>query len=99
MAQGASAVAFEERGFLDRFPWYVQLLALLALVLIIWFAIDYYMFKPKRDEADRKMQEVAELKRQNQEADVIRQNIAEYEKTLEELNQKFDELKVRLPEQ
>lgn len=99
MGQPASAVAFEERGFLDRFPWYVLLLALLALVLIIGFALDYYLFKPSRDEAERKMTEVAELKRQNQDADIIRANIAEFEKTLEELNQRFDDLKVRLPEQ
>jgi type IV pilus assembly protein PilO len=97
--QAAAAVTFQERGFLDRFPWYVQLLVLLALVLAIAFAVDWFLFKPDRDLADQRQQEADALRQQNHDADIIRQNIAEFEKTLEDLNRQFEDLKVRLPEQ
>ena len=97
--QVAPAVTFQERGFLDRFPWYVQLLVLLALVLAIAFAFDWFLLKPDRDLADQRQQEANALKQQNRDADIIRQNIAEYETTLNDLNREFEDLKVRLPEQ
>ena len=101
MAQQAAtaAVTLEERGFLDRFPWYVQLLVLLALVLAIWFAVDYFFLAPDRARAEQMEQQTDALRQQNTEADIIRQNIAEYERTLNDLNQQFEPLKVRLPEQ
>jgi Tfp pilus assembly protein PilO len=97
--QAPGTVTVQEGGFLDRFPWYAQLGILLALVLVIWFLFDRFMFAGYRDEADQKMEQVKSLIQQNQEADIIARNIADYEKTLVELNAQFDSLRNRLPEQ
>jgi Tfp pilus assembly protein PilO len=98
MAQGATVTA-SEGGLLDRFPWYVQLLVLLAAILLVAFLVDYFMFMKWRTEAAKKDQEAQELRRQNQEADIVRANIAEYQKRLDDLNAQLDVLKVRLPEE
>jgi Tfp pilus assembly protein PilO len=92
-------VTVQEGGLLDRFPWYAQLGILLALVLVIWFLFDYFMFAGYRDEANQTMEKVNVLIQQNREADIIARNIEDYEKTLAELNAQFDSLRNRLPEQ
>jgi type IV pilus assembly protein PilO len=99
MAQQGATVTYSEGGFLDRFPWYVQLGVLLVSILVVVFAVDYFVMKGWRDDADVKDQQAQELRRQNQEAEIIRQNIEAYTKTLEGLNAQLDTLKVRLPEQ
>src|SRR5207244_1686433 len=68
-------------------------------VAVFWFAVDHFMFAGYRDEADSKLQQVAQLKSENAEASVVAQNIEAYEKTLAEKNAEFDALKGRLPEQ
>jgi Tfp pilus assembly protein PilO len=98
MAQPATVTA-SEGGILDRFPWYVQLLVLLAVILLVAFLVDYFMFMKWRTEAAKMDQEAQELRRQNQEADIVRANIAEYQKRLYDLNSQLDVLKVRLPEE
>jgi type IV pilus assembly protein PilO len=99
MAQSGATVTYSEGGLLDRFPWYVQLLVLLAIILLLVFVTDYFMFAKWRDEASKKDQQAQELRRQNQEADIVRANIVEYQKRLDDLNAQFDTLKVRLPEE
>jgi len=99
MAQPGATVTYSEGGFLDRFPWYVQLLVLLAAILLIVVVVDYAMFMKWRTEAKQKDQQAQELRRQNQEADIVRANIVEYQKRLDDLNAQFDTLKVRLPEE
>jgi type IV pilus assembly protein PilO len=84
---------------LDRFPWYVQLLILLGVILVVLFAVDYFMMSPMRADAARKNQQAEDLRRQNQEAETIRANIEAYQKTLDDLNVKLDALQVRLPEE
>jgi Tfp pilus assembly protein PilO len=98
MAQ-ATTVTASEGGFLDRFPWYVQLLVLLAVILLVAFLVDYFMFMKWRTEAAKKQEEANVLRRQNQEADIVRANIVEYQKRLDDLNAQLDTLKVRLPEE
>jgi Tfp pilus assembly protein PilO len=98
MAQPAT-IAYSEGGFLDRCPWYVQLLGLLGIILVILGAVHYFVMQPMRNEAEKKNQEAETLRRENQEAETIRQNIEAYQKTLDELNVKLDALRVRLPEE
>jgi Tfp pilus assembly protein PilO len=99
MAQQGATVTYSEGGLLDRFPWYVQLLVLLAGILLVVVVVDYAMFMKWRTEAKQKDQQAQELRRQNQEADIVRANIVEYQKRLDDLNAQFDTLKVRLPEE
>lgn len=99
MAQQGATVTYSEGGFLDRFPWWVQLIALLAIILLIVAVVHFMIFKGWQDEAAKKDQQAQELRRQNQEADIVRANIVEYQKRLEDLNAQFDTLKVRLPEE
>jgi hypothetical protein len=99
MAQQGTTVTYSEGGFLDRFPWYVQLGVLLVAILIVVGAVDYFVMWQWREDADKKDQQAQELRRQNQEAEIIRQNIEAYTQTLEGLNAQLDSLKVRLPEQ
>lgn len=97
-AQGAT-VTTGDGGFLERFPWWAQLLVLVVLVLLVVGAVDYFLFRPKRQEAAKLDQQAQELRRQNQEAETIRQNIEAYQSTLDGLNVRLDQMKVKLPEQ
>lgn len=99
MAQQGATVTYSEGGFLDRFPWWVQLIVLLAGILLIVAVVHFLIFSKWQAEAAKKDQQAQELRRQNQEADIVRANIVEYQKRLEELNAQFDTLKVRLPEE
>ncbi|MBK6315284.1 MAG: type 4a pilus biogenesis protein PilO [Blastocatellia bacterium] len=97
-AQGAT-VTTGDGGFLDRFPWWAQLVVLIVLILVIILAVDWFLFRPKRLEAAKLDQQAQELRRQNQEAETIRQNIEAYQATLDGLNARLDQMKVKLPEQ
>lgn len=97
-AQGAT-VTTGDGGFLDRFPWWAQLIVLIVLVLLIVGSVDFFLFRPKRQEAAKLEQQANELRRQNQEAETIRQNIEAYQSTLDGLNARLDQMKVKLPEQ
>ncbi len=97
-AQGAT-VTTGDGGFLDRFPWWAQLIVLVVLVLLIVGSVDFFLFRPKRLEAAKLEQQAQELRRQNQEAETIRQNIEAYQSTLDGLNARLDQMKVKLPEQ
>lgn len=97
-AQGAT-VTTGDGGFLDRFPWWAQLIVLVVLVLLIVGSVDFFLFRPKRLEAGKLEQQAQELRRQNQEAETIRQNIEAYQSTLDGLNARLDQMKVKLPEQ
>lgn len=99
MAQSGATITTSEGGFLDRFPWYVQLLVLLAVILLVVFLVDFFKFRGWRTDAEKKDQEAQTLRRENQEADVVRANIIEYQKRLDEQNAKLDRLKVSLPEE
>lgn len=97
-AQGAT-VTTGDGGFLDRFPWWLQLIVLVVVIVVIVAAVDFFLFMPKRTEAAKLDQQAQELRRQNQEAETIRQNIEAYQKTLDGLNAQLDVMKVKLPEQ
>ncbi len=99
MAQPNATVTYSEGGFLDRFPWYLQLLVLLVTILIIAGLVDYFLFWKWRTEASKMNAQTQQLRRENQEADIVRANIVEYQKRLDDLNAQFDTLKVRLPEE
>jgi Tfp pilus assembly protein PilO len=100
MAQANTTVTYSDGGgFLDRFPWYVQLLILLVTILVLAGLLDYFFFMKWRTEAAKMNQQAQQLRRENQEADIVRANIVEYQKRLDDLNAQFDTLKVRLPEE
>lgn len=101
MAQANTTVTYSDGGggFLDRFPWYVQLLILLIAILLVAGIVDYFLFWKWRTEAAKMNQQAQQLRRENQEADIVRSNIIEYQKRLDDLNAQFDTLKVRLPEE
>ncbi len=99
MAQQGVNVTYSEGGFLDRIPWYIQLLVLIAAILLILFVVDYFVMAPKRLDASKKEAAADQLRRENQEADIVRANIAEFQQRLDGLNGDLDRLKVRLPEQ
>lgn len=86
-------------GFLDRFPLWAQLLAIVGVILLVWLAVHYLLISSMLDDASKKGAEAAKLRQENLQADVIKQNIADYQKTLEGLNAQLDGLKVRLPEE
>lgn len=100
MAQPNTTVTYSEgSSLLDRFPWYVQLLVLLVAILLVAGLLDYFLFWNWRTEAAKMSQQAQQLRRENQEADIVRANIVEYQKRLDDLNAQFETLKVRLPEE
>lgn len=92
--------ATEESGsFLSRIAWYYQMLLLLALVAVLIFATHALLYSDKRAETVKISEQVQSLKQKNAQGNIIRQNIADFEKTLQEKRDEIDKLRDLLPDQ
>src|SRR5262245_27478195 len=89
----------ESGGFFSRIPWYYQMLMLLVLVGVLFWVIDIAFYSEQRTERDKILKEVNELREKNKQGEIIRQNIAAAEKTLEEKKKEIGELRELLPDQ
>jgi type IV pilus assembly protein PilO len=90
--------ADEQGSFFSRLTWYYQMTVLLALAGLLFFAADYLLYSDKRAETDKIKEQVEALKAKNQQGSIIRQNLADTEKTLKEKREEIDRLRDLLPD-
>lgn len=89
----------ESSGFFSRIAWYYQMLLLLVLVGLLFFASDALLYSDTRAETVKTQEQVQSLKAKNAQGNIIRQNIADYERTLKEKQEEIDRLRDLLPDQ
>jgi len=90
--------AEEQGSFFSRMTWYYQMGVLLVLAGLLFFAGDYLLYSDKRAETGKIKEQVETLKAKNQQGSIIRQNLADTEKTLKEKREEIDRLRDLLPD-
>jgi type IV pilus assembly protein PilO len=90
--------AEEQGSFFSRLTWYYQMGVLLVLAGLLYFAADYLLYSDKRAETTKIKEQVESLKAKNQQGSIIRQNLADTEKTLKEKREEIDRLRDLLPD-
>lgn len=101
MAASANTIvkgAEEQGSFFSRLTWYYQMGVLLLLASLLYFAADYLLYSDKRAETVKIKEQVESLKAKNQQGSIIRQNLADTEKTLKEKREEIDRLRDLLPD-
>src|SRR5215469_4813032 len=90
----------EEAGnFFSRLAWYWQMALMVVLVLLLIWAADQLMCSDKRAEKTKINEQVQTLKASNAKGNIIRQNLADTERTLKEKHAEIDRLRDLLPDQ
>jgi type IV pilus assembly protein PilO len=90
----------EEAGnFFSRLAWYYQMGLLVGLVLLLILAADQLMYSDRRAETTKIHEQVQTLKGNNAKGNIIRQNLADTERTLKEKHAEIDRLRDLLPDQ
>ncbi|HJQ24510.1 MAG TPA: type 4a pilus biogenesis protein PilO [Blastocatellia bacterium] len=97
-AQTIVKPADEQGNFFTRQAWYVQMLVLLVLAGLLYFAADYLLYSDKRAETGKIKEQVETLKAKNQQASIIQQNLKAAEATLAEKREEIDRLRDLLPD-
>ena len=97
-AQTIVKPAEESGNFFTRQAWYIQMLVLLVLAALMYFAADYLLYSDKRAETTKIKEQVETLKTKNQQANIIQQNLKDAEATLAEKREEIDRLRDLLPD-
>jgi type IV pilus assembly protein PilO len=101
MAASATTIvkgAEEQGNFFTRLAWYYQMLALVVLAGLLFFACDYLLYSDKRAETVKIQEQVETLKAKNQQASIIQQNVKDAEAMLKEKREEIDRLRDLLPD-
>jgi type IV pilus assembly protein PilO len=89
----------EPKGFLGRLPWYYQMGLLIALDVVLFFAMDQLLFSDRRAQTAKILEQVQSLRAKNAQGSIIRQNIAAAEQTLKAKREEIEQLRELLPDQ
>jgi type IV pilus assembly protein PilO len=89
----------ESSSFLNRIPWYFQMLLLVVLVFILLFASHALFYSDLRSQTVKLKEQAEQLKVKNQQGSIIRQNLAATEQTLREKHEEIERLRDLLPDQ
>ena len=89
----------ETGNFFSRMPWFYQMGVMLVLVLLLIYAAHVLLYSEKRAQTEKLIEQTQTLKQKNLQGSIIRQNIVEVEKALQERREEIDRLRDFLPEQ
>jgi len=89
--------AEEQGNFFSRMAWYYQMAVLLVLAGLLFWAGDYMLYSDTRAKTDKMVKETQKLKASNAQGNIIKQNLAEAERALEEKQREMDHLQQLLP--
>ena len=101
MAASATTIvkgAEEQGNFFTRLAWYYQMLVLLLLAGLLFWASDYLLYSDTRADTVKIQEQVETLKTKNQQANIIQQNLRDAEATLAEKREEIDRLRDLLPD-
>ncbi|HKP86329.1 MAG TPA: type 4a pilus biogenesis protein PilO [Blastocatellia bacterium] len=101
MAASATTIvkgAEEQGNFFTRLAWYYQMLVLLLLAGLLFWASDYLLYSDKRAETVKIQEQIETLKTKNQQASIIQQNLRDAQAMLKEKREEIDRLRDLLPD-
>ena len=97
-AQTIVKPADEQGNFFTRMAWYYQMIILLGLAVLLFFAAHFLLYSDTRAETAKIKEQVEKLKGENQQASIIQQNLKAAEATLAEKREEIDRLRDLLPD-
>ena len=86
-------------GKLPSFPWYLRLLAFLAIGAVMYAGFWYFVTSGTRKQTREMEDEIAKLRPANAQAAIVQQNLNNFKAAYKAREEEFAELKALLPEQ
>ena len=86
-------------GKLPALPWYVRLIAFLAIGGIMYAGFWYFVTSGTRKETKDIEEEIAQLRPRNAQLQIVQQNLNNFKAAYKAREEEFAELKALLPEQ
>lgn len=86
-------------GKLPSLPWYLRLLAFMAVAGVMYAGFWYFMTRGTRAETKTMQDEIAQLKPKNAQAQMISQRLNDFKAIFKAREEEYNELKALLPEQ
>ena len=86
-------------GKLPSFPWYLRLLAFLAIGGVMYAGFWYFVTSGTRKATKEMQAEIADLKPRNAQSAIIQQNLNNFKALYKAREEEYAELKALLPEQ
>ena len=86
-------------GKLPTLPWYLRLVAFLAIGGLLYFGFRYFVTNGTRTETKTMEDEIAQLRPKNAQAAIIQQNLNNFKAAYKAREEEYAELKALLPEQ
>lgn len=86
-------------GKLPALPWYMRLLAFLAVGGVLYAGFWYFVTSGTRKQTTEMQNEIAQLRPKNAQAAIVQQNLNNFKAQYKAREEEFAELKALLPEQ
>jgi len=86
-------------GKLPSFPWYLRLLAFLAIGGVLYAGFSYFVTSGTRKATKEMQAEIADLKPRNAQSAIVQQNLNNFKALYKAREEEYAELKALLPEQ
>ena len=86
-------------GKLPTLPWYLRLVAFLAIGGVVYAGFWYFVTSGTRKETKTMEDEIAQLRPRNAQAAIVQQNLNNFKAAYKAREEEFAELKALLPEQ
>jgi type IV pilus assembly protein PilO len=86
-------------GKLPSFPWYLRLVAFLAIGGVMYAGFWYFVTSGTRKETKTMEDEIAQLRPANAQAAIVQQNLNNFKAAYKAREEEYAELKALLPEQ
>lgn len=86
-------------GNLPALPWYLRLVAFLAIGGVMYAAFWYFVTSGTRKETKAMEDEIAQLRPRNAQAAIVQQNLNNFKAAYKAREEEYAELKALLPEQ
>jgi Tfp pilus assembly protein PilO len=86
-------------GNLPTLPWYLRLVAFLAISGLMYFGFRYFVTNGTRTETKTMEDEIAQLRPKNAQAAIVQQNLNNFKAAYKAREEEYAELKALLPEQ
>ena len=86
-------------GKLPSFPWYLRLLAFLAIGGVMYAGFWYFVTSGTRKATNEMESEIGDLRSRNAQAAIVQQNLNNFKAAFKAREEEYAELKALLPEQ
>lgn len=86
-------------GNINNLPWYLRLMIFGAVAVLVYGGFWYFITSGTRKETKGLQEQIATLKKANQEAQIASQRLSEFRAAYKNKQEELEELKALLPEQ